>query len=44
AVAPRATLIPVEVRPALGAILLGIEAGGMTLTHQQRDNIKAVFA
>ncbi|MCC6259578.1 MAG: hypothetical protein IT311_01845 [Anaerolineales bacterium] len=44
AVAPKANLIPVEVRPALGAILLGIEAGGIALTHQQRDNIKAVFA
>ncbi len=44
AIAPKAKLIPVEVRPVLGAVLLGMEAGGLALSNEQRDNIKAVLA
>lgn len=44
AIAPKAKLIPAEARPVLGAALLGMEAGGMILSNEQRDNIKAVLA
>jgi hypothetical protein len=44
AVAPKAKLIPTEARPVLGAALLGMEAGGLILSNEQRDNIKAVLA
>lgn len=44
ALAPKAKLIPAEVRPVLGAVLLGMEASGLTLSNEQRDSIKAVLA
>jgi N-acetylglucosamine kinase-like BadF-type ATPase len=44
AVAPKAKLIPTEARPVLGAALLGMEAGGLTLSNEQRAGIKAVLA
>jgi N-acetylglucosamine kinase-like BadF-type ATPase len=44
AIAPKAKLIPTEARPVLGAALLGMEAGGLILSNEQRDNIKAVLA
>lgn len=44
AVAPKAKLIPTEARPVLGAVLLGMEAGGLELSHEQRANIKTVLA
>lgn len=44
ALAPKAKLIPAEVRPVLGAVLLGMEASGLALSNEQRDRIKAVLA
>jgi N-acetylglucosamine kinase-like BadF-type ATPase len=44
AIAPKAKLIPTEARPVLGAALLGMEAGGLILSNEQRDNIKTVLA
>lgn len=44
ALAPKAKLIPAEVRPVLGAVLLGMEASGLVLSNEQRDSIKAVLA
>jgi N-acetylglucosamine kinase-like BadF-type ATPase len=44
AVAPKAKLIPTEARPVLGAVLLGMEAGGLKLSHEQRASIKTVLA
>jgi N-acetylglucosamine kinase-like BadF-type ATPase len=44
AVAPKAKLIPTEARPVLGAALLGMEAGGLVLSNEQRAGIKAVLA
>jgi N-acetylglucosamine kinase-like BadF-type ATPase len=44
AVAPKAKLIPTEARPVLGAALLGMEAGGLALSNEQRASIKAVLA
>jgi hypothetical protein len=41
AIAPKAQLIPVEVKPVLGAALLGMEAGGLDLSNEQREKIKA---
>jgi N-acetylglucosamine kinase-like BadF-type ATPase len=43
AIAPKAKLIPTEARPVLGAALLGMEAGGLILSNEQRDHIKAVL-
>jgi N-acetylglucosamine kinase-like BadF-type ATPase len=40
AVAPGAKLIPAEVRPVAGAVLLGMEASGLILTLDQRNEIK----
>ena len=44
ALAPKAKLIPAEVRPVLGAVLLGMEASGLVLSNEQRDSIKTVLA
>ncbi len=44
AIAPKAKLIPTETRPVLGAVLLGMEAGGLILSNEQRATIKAVLA
>jgi len=43
AIAPKAQLIPVEVKPVLGAALLGMEAGGLHLSNEQREKIKAAL-
>ena len=40
-IAPKAKLIPTEVKPVVGAVLLGMEAGGLMLTLEQRNQIKA---
>lgn len=39
-IAPNAKLIPTEVKPVAGAVLLGMEAGGVILTLEQRNQIK----
>ncbi len=39
--APKANLIPVEVKPVIGAVLLGMEASGLNLTHEERSGIKS---
>lgn len=39
-IAPKAKLIPAEVKPVVGALLLGMEAGGLMLTLNQRNQIK----
>jgi hypothetical protein len=44
AIAPKAKLIPVEVKPVVGAVLLGMEAGGLMLTLEQRNQIKKLLA
>ena len=41
AVAPRAKLIPAEVKPVVGAVLLGMEASGLSLSLDKRKQIKA---
>jgi N-acetylglucosamine kinase-like BadF-type ATPase len=40
ALAPKAQLIVAEVKPVVGAVLLGMEAGGLKLTLEQRIQIK----
>ena len=40
ALAPNAKLIPAEVKPVVGAVLLGMEASGLMLTLEQRNQIK----
>lgn len=40
AIAPKAKLIPAEVKPVVGAALLGMEASGLVLTLEQRNQIK----
>jgi len=44
ALAPGAKLIPAEVKPVIGAVLLGMEASGLKLTNSERTKIKAVLA
>jgi hypothetical protein len=41
ALAPKAKLIRTEVKPVIGATLLGMEAAGISLTQEQRNKIKA---
>lgn len=40
AIAPKAKLIPAEVKPVVGAALLGMEASGLLMTLEQRNQIK----
>lgn len=40
ALAPKAKLIRTEVKPVIGAALLGMEAAGISLTQEQRNKIK----
>ena len=40
ATAPKAKLIQAEVKPVVGAVLLGMEASGLLLTLEQRNQIK----
>jgi N-acetylglucosamine kinase-like BadF-type ATPase len=42
--APKARLIRTEVKPVIGAALLGMEAAGVTLSQAERDQIKATLA
>lgn len=44
AIAPKAKLIRAEVKPVVGAVLLGMEAGGLMLTLDQRNQIKKSLA
>ena len=44
AIAPKATLIPAEVKPVVGAVLLGMEASGLLLPLEQRNQIKKSLA
>ncbi len=44
AIAPKAKLIPVEIKPVVGAVLLGMEASGLMLTLDQRNQIKKSLA
>jgi N-acetylglucosamine kinase-like BadF-type ATPase len=44
AIAPKARLIPAEVKPVVGAVLLGMEASGLLLTLEQRNQIKRSLA
>ena len=39
AIAPRAKLIPAEVKPVVGAVLLGMEASGLSLSLEKRNQI-----
>jgi N-acetylglucosamine kinase-like BadF-type ATPase len=39
-VAPKAKLIPTEVKPVVGAVLLGMEAGNMAITTAMRESLK----
>ncbi|MBC7879086.1 MAG: hypothetical protein H7Y59_18095 [Anaerolineales bacterium] len=41
--APKAKLIRTEVKPVVGATLLGMEASGLSITLEQRDKIKKSF-
>lgn len=43
ALAPKAKLIRTEVKPVVGAALLGMEASGLAITLEQRDKIKKSF-
>jgi N-acetylglucosamine kinase-like BadF-type ATPase len=43
-IAPKAQLIPVEVKPVVGAVLLGMEASGLILTLEHRNQIKKSLA
>lgn len=43
-IAPNAKLIRTEVKPVVGAVLLGMEAGGLILTVEQRNQIKISLA
>jgi N-acetylglucosamine kinase-like BadF-type ATPase len=43
-IAPKAKLIQTEVRPVVGAVLLGMEASGLMLTLEQRNQIKKSLA
>jgi N-acetylglucosamine kinase-like BadF-type ATPase len=43
-IAPKAKLIRAEVKPVAGAVLLGMEAGGLMLTLEQRNEIKRSLA
>jgi len=40
AIAPKAKLIRAEVKPVVGAVLLGMEASGLLMALEQRDQIK----
>jgi len=40
ALAPRAKLIRTEIKPVIGAALLGMEAGGLALGQEERNRIK----
>jgi N-acetylglucosamine kinase-like BadF-type ATPase len=40
AIAPHAKLVPAEVKPAVGAVLLGMEASGLSITLEKRNQIK----
>jgi N-acetylglucosamine kinase-like BadF-type ATPase len=42
--APKARLIRTEIKPVIGATLLGMEAAGVTLLQEQRDKIKSLLA
>ncbi|MBK9603522.1 MAG: hypothetical protein IPO36_17025 [Anaerolineales bacterium] len=44
ALAPKAKLIPAEVKPVIGAVLLGMEASGLKLSNEERTKVKAVLA
>ncbi len=44
AVAPKAKLIRTEVKPVIGATLLGMEAGGLSLAQERREKIKSSLA
>ncbi len=44
AIAPKAKLVRAEVKPVVGAVLLGMEAGGLMLTLEQRNQIKKSLA
>ena len=43
AIAPKAKLIRTEVKPVVGATLLGMEASGLSITLEQRNKIKKSF-
>jgi hypothetical protein len=40
AIAPAAKLIRAEVKPVVGAVLLGMEASGISLSLEDRNQIK----
>jgi N-acetylglucosamine kinase-like BadF-type ATPase len=42
--APKAKLVRVEIKPVIGAVLLGMEAEGLKLTHEERMKIRSVPA
>lgn len=44
AIAPKAKLIPAEVKPVIGAVLLGMEASGFNPSHAEREKIKSLLA
>ena len=44
AIAPKAKLIPAEVKPVIGAVLLGMEASGFKPSHAEREKIKTLLA
>jgi N-acetylglucosamine kinase-like BadF-type ATPase len=44
AIAPKAKLIPAEVKPVIGAVLLGMEASGFKPSQAEREKIKTLLA
>ncbi|MBI5955028.1 MAG: hypothetical protein HY865_25510 [Chloroflexi bacterium] len=42
--APKAKLILTEVKPVIGAVLLGMEAGGLKLSNEERAKVKMILA